>query len=235
MMDPFNRRQRLELRRGDVVFIGEGGDDCALIRELAKDWKHGPQILTRNDQDAEMKKLDWSDQFRILVDQGKTRRISGIGLMFDAEPDRKNARKTIEKMFLGAGLTCPRSQNHLCTQIRDGNRIKAAYLINPAKKRTGSLESLFRSQVDGSRIGPCIGDLLKCYEKRGHAGPANLDKLVVRTFLSYKNPSHTGLTVAIRDQSLKLDGPEFNEVKRFVKLLKPSPTELLDELAEKDG
>lgn len=232
MMDPFNRGRGIAFVQGDVVFVGEGPDDCTILRHMSSKWTHPPITLTRNDRDVELKRLNWEEQFRLLVQQAFTRRVHAIGLMFDAEKNRGKRIKELRGMFSKAALRFPSKANHVCVQVRDGRRIKTAYLINPAGRQSGSLESLFVPQVRTSGAGECIDELLKCYKQcRPAQMPSNQDKVRVRTYLAYRSPSNTGLSTALgNNKLLSCDDPGFAAIKRFVDLLKPRDMPLLDRL-----
>ncbi|MBI4719009.1 MAG: hypothetical protein HY763_14475 [Planctomycetes bacterium] len=248
MMDPFERDpggrradsigrvprgNGVELKRGAVVFVGEGRDDCDVIRRLSADWEQPPLTLTRDDR-GQLKDLNWNDQFRTLVENAFGHGVSAIGLMFDADEGRSKATRTLKRMFEKAELVFPSRPCRVRLQKRDRKVIKTAYLINPHGRQSGSLETLFRIQIDHARIdrapiGPCIKELMRCYERVGDGGMhANRDKIAVRTYLAYHKPSNTGLTVALRDAVLTCDGPEFNAIRQFVDLLRPPSTPLLN-------
>lgn len=236
MMDPFQKDkdkgwQKL-LGPGDVIFVGEGPDDCALVRHLTAHWKPRPWTLTRSDRDP-LKALGWGAQFRTLVQNAYARRAAAIGLIWDAEKNRRRAIKTLRGMFKAADLVLPKAQNCVHLQGPSGKRIKTAYLVNPAGRNSGSLESLFVPQVRESRVGECVEQLLKCYRRREPTGMAsNQDKVRVRTYLAYRNPSNTGLSIALQDGLLSCDGSAFAAVTRFVGLLKPPDMPLLNGLPD---
>ncbi|MDO8630713.1 MAG: hypothetical protein Q7R41_09485 [Phycisphaerales bacterium] len=231
MMNPFHRDSKIELKPGDVVFIGEGGDECAVLKSVTQGWHPEPVFLTRNDRDEQLKKLKWEEQFRLFIQQAFMRRISAIGLLFDAEPNRSARKSLIEKMFAAAELSCPRAANQVRATSKNGAKIKTAYFINPPSKKTGCLESLFVPQIKNADVGLCITDLLKCYQRKATILP-NRDKLLVRTFLARRNPDNTGLTVALRDGSLSCDSKDFDSLRQFVEHLKPPETPLLNGVAK---
>jgi hypothetical protein len=225
------RARNLELAPGDIVFVGEGYDDCALLEHLTADWQTKPVLLTQRHERG----FTLYDQFRAIVQLAAKERASAIGLLFDAESDRKKTRDKLKKMFKRAQLEFPPKANTIRVSHANGLRIKTAYHINPANKTAGALEALFTPQVRQGAISECVEDLLKCYNKNNPLKPTMRDKVRVRTYLAYHNPSNTGLKNALDRGFLSCDGVEFSSVKRFVDLLKPTPTELLNGLAENDA
>ena len=227
MIDPFDLKRNIELQRGDVVFVGEGGDDCALLRHLTHDWKQTPVFLTRN-PDANS---NWETQFRAIVQLGVLRRIASIALLFDAETNRKRQVELLGKMFEAAELPTPLRPGVIKKCGKEGAVLKTGFFINPSAKKQGALEALFVPQVNDSTIGECVQRLIQCYKKNGfNLSVTKRDKVIVRSYLALRNPNNTGLKLALAKNDLSCDGREFEKVKRFIDKFKPVESPLLDNL-----
>ncbi len=87
-------------------------------------------------------------------------------------------------------------------------------------KKTGSLESLFLTQIEASEQWRCIHPLLECYKaKCPIKRKRHESKVAVRTFIAHGNAYNTGLKVALQDGLLNCDGPEFDPLRKFLSLL----------------
>lgn len=216
MIDPLERfgRKAMQFAEGDKVILCEGRDECEVLERLTRNWNPRPQIGTRDDAGGRR----WDEELRGLAQQVAIRRISAIGLVFDAEPSRRDKVNELAQWYRYAGLTMPATGNKLRFSEVDGTKVRTAYLINPSGRPTGCLETLFLQQVRASEVGKCVTALLKCYAKHCPCGE-HLSKVEVRSFIAYWNAYHTGLGVAIRDEHLDCTGPEFDGLRRFVELL----------------
>lgn len=218
------RPQRVELAPGDVVFIGEGLDECALLENLTSQWNPRPVLLTKSDEPG----LSLDHQFRSVVQVATKARVAAIGLLFDAETDRKATLRRIRRMFGVAKLDFPMRAN--TTRVTRVNEVslKVAYHINPAGQPRGAIEALFKVQTTQGPVGACIEALLKCYGQKRKLSAVRRDKIMVRSFLAHENPSNTGLRTALQRGFLCCDGPEFDDIRKFVALLQPLETPLLN-------
>jgi len=226
MIDPFNpsRPPRLELKRGDAVFVCEGKDDCALVEHLTARWKFPPIVVTRNLED----KSDWNDQFRTIVQQGLARRIASIGVLFDAETNRRKSEKTIRNMFKAAEISPPSKAGLVQKRRVNGDTIKTGFFINPPGKSNGALETSFLPQVMESEIGGCLRKLRSCYRGIRRMKTIRENKVVVRTFLAHRRPYNTGLTLALAKSDLNCKRPEFEKLRKFIHLFAPPELPLFD-------
>lgn len=213
----------VELTPGDVVFIGEGGDECALLEALTSHWKQKPVLLTKSDDPG----VSPDEQFRAIVQQATKARIAALGLLFDAEDKRDRTVRKLRQMFKKAALVFPQKANTVRVTRMNGVSLKAAYHINPAGRGYGAIEALFKDQASEGDTGVCIKALLKCYEKYRSSPVVKRDKILVRTFLAQQNPGNTGLRTALQRGFLRCDGPEFDNIRDFVRKLQPLETPLL--------
>ncbi len=206
-------RASLVFEPGDIVFVCEGFDECAVIDNLTHDWPRRPKVGTRDPQS----KAKWEDEIRQLAKQVRMHRIAGIGFVCDAEVSRNKAHKSIKSWYRAGGLTMPPSDLQACKTDVDGHSLTTAYLINPAGAPDGMLEDLFLPQIEQKPIWSCLEQLIDCYESDDPPKEA-MSKVIVRTFLAHENAYNTGLHLALRDGSLTVDGQEFNEFRSFVEL-----------------
>lgn len=217
MIDPCKpalKRGRITFIQGDKVFLCEGRDECEVLALLTHDWQTKPKIGINGDAERGL-----DQELKALAAQVPLRKIVAIGLIFDAESSRSKTEENLAKWYKFAGLTKPATANRLKISIVDGVKIRTAYLINPPGRSTGCLETLFLRQVSQSKVGKCIGTLMKCYEDNCPT-KVKLEKVVMRSFIAHRNGYNTGLGLAVRDGHLNCDGPEFDGLKRFVSKLK---------------
>ncbi len=216
MIDPLERfdRKAMQFAEGDKVILCEGRDECEVLTRLTRDWNPKPKIGTRDEAGG----YEWDQELRGLAQQVPIRKISAIGLVFDAEASRTDKVKELEQWYEYAGLTKPATANRLRLSEVDGAKVLTAYLINPPGRPTGCLETLFLQQVRASDVGECVTALLECYAEHCPCGQ-NIAKVELRSFIAYWNAYHTGLGVAIRDGHLDCTGPQFDGLRRFVELL----------------
>ena len=215
MIDPLERfaRKPMQFAEGDKVILCEGRDDCEVLAHLTKDWEPNPKIGTRGDA-----RYAWDQELKGLAAQVPLRKISAIGLMFDADSSRSDKVDELQKWYQGAGLMKPATANRLRLSEVDGAKVFTAYLINPPGRSNGCLETLFLKQVRVSEIGKCFTALLECYAQHC-ASNQNLAKVELRSFIAHRNAYNTGLGLAIRDGHLNCTGPQFDGLRRFVELL----------------
>lgn len=173
MKNPFDRTKPLAFSPGDVLFVGKGMDDCALLEHLTRNWAQKPVLLTQKEEPG----IGLDKQFRYLVKVAFKERVSGIGLLFDAEEERKKTIFKLKRIFQEAELEFPSRANTIRKCRLDGVAVKVAYLINPAGKPSGALEALFVHQVRKSEVGQCLENLLKCYRKIARMPVAKRDKV----------------------------------------------------------
>lgn len=216
MIDPLERfdRKPMQFAEGDKVILCEGRDECELLARLTEDWETKPKIGTRN----QARGYNWEQELKGLAQQVPIRKISAVGLVFDAEDSRTDKVNELERWYEYAGLTKPATANRLRLSEVDGVKVLTAYLIIPPGRPTGCLETLFLRQVRASDVGKCVTALLECYAEHCPCGQ-NITKVELRSFIAYWNAYHTGLGVAIRGGHLNCTGPEFAGLRRFVELL----------------
>jgi hypothetical protein len=207
-------REEVTFESGDVVFLCEGMDDCAVIAHLTQAWTKPPKIGTRDDK---KKERGWDKEFRALASQVQMRAIRAIGFVFDAEKSRKERLEELRNWYLAAGLTMPASECELCKMRLGTVDVSTAYLIAPPGVDVGCLDDLFIPQVQSSTVWPCLEGLIECYSST-LASNQPRSKLLVRTFIAHRNAYNTGLNLAIRDGHLSCDGPEFQHLRDFVAL-----------------
>lgn len=210
---PRAQRPTLEFEPGDIVFVCEGIDDCAVVDKLTKGWPRRPKVGTRDPQGE----YTWEVEIQQLAKQVRMHRIAAIGFVCDAEKSRTKALERLENWYNAGGLSMPSGEAQTSETDVNGRRLLTAYLINPVGADTGMLEDLLLPQIRQKPIWTCLESLQKCYESV--APPKNaMSKVIVRTFLAHENAYNTGLHLALRDGYLTVDGREFDEFRRFVEL-----------------
>jgi hypothetical protein len=220
MIDPTERltRTRLALKGGDVAILCEGRDEVFVVKHLAK--QMGCDVVAGIKE--EHPKITHETELRALTEQAVDRKARAIGVVFDAEQSRDTTAKRIGRMFEAAGLKMPQDELKLTKSVSDEHLLKAAYLINPAGRATGCLESLFIPQVQGHALWPCLDDMMTCYREQlgKRAGSrAWADKVVLRAYIAHKCPGNTGVRPAVEDGILTCDTPEFDPIRRLLELL----------------
>ncbi|MEW6249808.1 MAG: DUF3226 domain-containing protein [Planctomycetota bacterium] len=216
MIDPLQPapRERISFDQGDVVFLCEGMDDCALVAHLTKRWARPPKVGTRPPDS----RWSWDREFADLAKQVIARKISAVGFVFDAEQSRGERLNRLRSWYAAANFTMPSQESQLAVSgLAEGVSVRTGYILIPPDAETGSLEDLFLPQVAASPIASCIDDLLRCYSDREPSRESE-SKLRLRTFLAHKNAYNTGLNVALRDGHVTCEGPEFAPLLAFVHL-----------------
>ncbi len=215
MIDPLVQlpRDAVTFKKGDKVILCEGRDECYVLTHLTTNWVTKPKVGTKGDAHG------WDGELRQLASQVAIRGVAAIGLVFDAEDSRVKREKWLRKIYAHAGLRKPARPNQLKWSPIDGVRVRTAYLINPSRRPSGSLDTLFLGQIRGSDVGKCVTALMHCYAECCPSKQKNLEKLEVRSFIAHANATNTGLGLAVRDKHLNCDGREFDTLKRFAALL----------------
>ncbi len=216
MIDPLAPRHplpTLDFEAGDVVFVCEGGDECAVVRELTRHWPRRPKIGTRDDR----ARRSWGDELRALAKQVPARGIRAIGFVWDAEDSADRAEQDLRTVAQEAGIALPPRPLARDSADVDDCQIATGFIVNPGLGKSGAIEDLFLPQIERTGISSCIDALLQCYEE---AEPScqRRGKLVVRTYLAHKNAYNTGLRIALRDGHLSVDTEEFALLREFVSL-----------------
>jgi hypothetical protein len=232
MTDPSDRPppKPVTLEKGDTVILCEGFDDTAVVRELRGDWTKKLRIVTPVENES------LKGELKLLATAGVKDGIASVGLFVDAENSRAAREREVKHWLRSAKLPIPDRALVLAHPTSGTVPITTAYLINPHGKEQGAIESLFIPQIEKSPRWPCIQSLLKCY--RDHQGTnQRAEKVIVRTFIAHTNASNTGLNAAFKsnqkkkkDPILTCEGPEFDPIRRFIKLLRSaSPVEQPDD------
>jgi len=217
MINPLERvdRAQVSFERGDIVIACEGFDECAVVTAMTRGWKRRPKIGTATRPPGETAR--WEDEFSLLRTAIQKDEISGIGCVFDAEDKRKACEARLIKLFASIGLAGAVSASVKTASI-ESRRVSFGFVINPPEG-TGSLDSLFRRQIEATPEWKCLQSLLTCYENHGirHANP---DKVLLRSLLAARRPENTGLNVAINARVVSCAAKEFEALDRFLRALR---------------
>ncbi|MBU0611584.1 MAG: hypothetical protein KKI08_27145 [Armatimonadetes bacterium] len=200
---------------GSKLVIGEGNDECVLLRTLAK-----ATGLTQEMQFAEYGGKDnLSAWLRVAANQREFRQsIQTILVLRDADASAEAALKSVQGALKQARLPVPATSGAYAAAKFAGRSIRVGVFVFPgARRKIGSLETLCYKSVTDLGAKECVDLYLQCLKKRRVELPANRDKTKAYAYIATGKRGGFAVGRAAQHGYWDFGHPAWNELKKMLR------------------
>lgn len=159
------------------------------------------------------------DRLKALKIDSHWKKVSSLGIMRDADQNPEGAFQSVCSALKNAGLPVPKKVMEPTN--RNIKPVICAMII-PSYSRPGALESLCLDAAKDEPAMTCVEEYFVCLKRQGVANvkSVNLHKARARVYLASKEEPDLSIGIAAKKGYWPLDSSVFDEVKRFIELIK---------------